>query len=119
MESKFRRYVLRLLFKAARSTGIGYWTVHRLACSGAKVYIAARNESRATEAIKKLKAEGLSPGNGEIVWLKLDLSDIRGTKLAAEDFLRKEKRLDILGSSWGMAQCDYLMLSLIVNNAGW
>ena len=66
---------------------------------GAKVYLAARNESRANEAIKKLMAEGLGPGNGEIVWLKLDLSDIRGTKLAAEDFLRKEKRLDILGPS--------------------
>jgi NAD(P)-dependent dehydrogenase (short-subunit alcohol dehydrogenase family) len=66
---------------------------------GAKVYLAARNESRATEAIKNLTAEGLGPGNGEIVWLQLDLSDIRGTKLAAEDFLRKEKRLDILGPS--------------------
>lgn len=57
------------------------------------------DESCTTEAIEKLKSEGVGPRNGEIVWLKLDLRDIRGTKLAAEEFLRKEKRLDILGSS--------------------
>lgn len=82
------------------SKGIGYWTVHRLSSSGARFYLAAMDESCTTEAIERLKAEGgAGPGNGEIVWLKLDLSDIRGTKLAAEDFIRKEKRLDILGPS--------------------
>lgn len=45
------------------------------------------------EAIKKLKAESLGPG--EIVWLKLDLINIQGLKLA-EELLRNKKRLDIL-----------------------
>lgn len=79
------------------SKGIGYWTVHRLACCGAKVYLTARNEARATEAIERLKGEGLGPGNGEILWLKLELGDVSGTKAAAEEFLRTENRLDILG----------------------
>ena len=47
------------------------------------------------EAIKKLKAESLGPG--EIVWLKLDLINIQGLKLAEEELLRNKKRLDILG----------------------
>jgi len=43
-----------------------------------------------------LKKEGL--GDGSLHWLKLDLSDPRGVKSSAEEFVRKEDRLDILGA---------------------
>ena len=76
------------------STGIGLETVRHLARAGAKVYLAARNESRAAGALEQLEHDGL---NGEVIWLKLDLSDPRDAKKAADDFLRKERRLDILG----------------------
>jgi len=76
--------------------GTGFGTVKHLARRGAKVYMAARNETKATEAIARLKSEGLEPGNGEILWLKLNLSDPRDAKKAAEEFLAMEKRLDIL-----------------------
>ena len=52
--------------------------------------------TKVTEAIAKLESEGLGPGNGQIIWLKLDLSDPRNAKTAAEEFMNKEKRLDIL-----------------------
>ncbi|KAF9235463.1 NAD(P)-binding protein [Melanogaster broomeanus] len=78
------------------NTGIGYATIKHLARRGAKVYMAARNKSKAEEAIAKLKEEGLAPGNGEVIWLELDLSDPRNAKRTAEEFLSKEKRLDIL-----------------------
>lgn len=68
-----------------------------LARRGAKVYLAARSESKATGAIAGLQAEGLGPGHGEVVWLKLDLSDPRTAKAAAEEFLGREARLDVLG----------------------
>jgi NAD(P)-dependent dehydrogenase (short-subunit alcohol dehydrogenase family) len=58
--------------------------------------MAARNKSKAEEAIAKLKQEGLSPGNGQVIWLELDLSDPRNAKAAAQEFMSKEKRLDIL-----------------------
>ena len=32
------------------------------------------------------KEDGLGPGNGEVVWLKLDLEDPRNAKKAAEEF---------------------------------
>lgn len=58
----------------------------------------ARDESRATGAIAQLKAEGaLVEGKGEVIWLKLDLSTPESTKAAADDFLKREERLDILG----------------------
>jgi hypothetical protein len=58
--------------------------------------MAARNKTKAEEAIAKLKREGLGPGNGEVIWLELDLIDPRNAKTAAQEFMSKEKRLDVL-----------------------
>ena len=52
---------------------------------------------KATKAIAQLKEDGLGPGNGEVVFLKLDLEDPRNAKKAAEEFRQKESRLDVLG----------------------
>ncbi|KAF9047457.1 hypothetical protein BJ165DRAFT_1526765 [Panaeolus papilionaceus] len=60
---------------------------------GAKVYIAARNESKALAAIDQLKAENIEKGSLE--WLYLNLSNPRLAKRAAEEFLNKETRLNI------------------------
>ncbi|KAL0569739.1 hypothetical protein V5O48_012215, partial [Marasmius crinis-equi] len=76
--------------------GIGYGTVQHLARAGAKVYLAARDEKKANDAIAQLNKEGFQPGNGEVVWLKLNLTDPREAKKAAEEFTSREKRLDIL-----------------------
>lgn len=81
------------------SSGIGFTTVLHLARKGCKVYLAARNEQKATEALKQLKADGLGPGHGEVIWLKLDLADLKGAQVAAQEILEKELRLDILGQS--------------------
>ena len=78
------------------SAGIGYSTVKHLARKGAKVYIAGRSKTRAREAISRMKHEGLEPGNGEVVWLELDLIDPRNATKAAKEFMSKEKRLDVL-----------------------
>ncbi|KAF9225117.1 NAD(P)-binding protein [Gyrodon lividus] len=86
----------RVVIVTGGNAGIGYATVKHLARQGAKVYMAARNKSKAEEAIAKLKQEGLAPGNGEVVWLELDLSDPRNAKKTAEEFLSKESRLDVL-----------------------
>ena len=77
------------------SRGIGYHTAKFLARKGAKVYLGARNESKASGAISQLEQEGL--GRGQVLWLEVDLSDPRLAKESAEDFLRRESRLDILG----------------------
>ncbi|KAF9564497.1 NAD-P-binding protein [Agrocybe pediades] len=76
------------------NTGIGYGTVQFLLRKGAKVYIAARNEQRAQDAMNQLRKEGME--DGVVEWLSLDLSDPRLAKRSAEEFLKKEERLDIL-----------------------
>ncbi|KAI5981529.1 hypothetical protein EDD15DRAFT_2332152 [Pisolithus albus] len=74
------------------NAGIGYATVEHLARKGAKVYMASRNKEKAEAAIAQLKALGLE----RVVWLELDLSDPRNAKTAAQEFMNKENRLDIL-----------------------
>jgi hypothetical protein len=59
----------------------------------------ARDESKAMTAISQLEFEGIP--KGRVSWLKVDLGTIRQAKLGAEEFLRREKRLDILGSLIG------------------
>jgi len=50
----------------------------------AKVYIAARSQEKAEEAIKELKEETGKEG----IFLKLDLADLKAVKVAAEEFQR-------------------------------
>jgi len=80
------------------SRGVGYATIKHLARHGTKVYLAARDESRAKAAIARLELDGLSPGNGQVLWHELTLSDPRKAKKSAEEFMKKENRLDVLGA---------------------
>jgi len=69
--------------------------------------MAARNADKATAAIARLQTEGLAPGNGEVLWLELDLSDPRKAKEAAQSFLEKETRLDVLINNAAMPRGPY------------
>lgn len=55
-----------------------------LLAKNAKVYVAARSEEKAREAIEELKTET----NNEGIFLKLDLNDLSSVKSAAQEFLR-------------------------------
>ncbi|KDQ54353.1 hypothetical protein JAAARDRAFT_209454 [Jaapia argillacea MUCL 33604] len=114
----------KVIIVTGGNTGIGFATVQHLARLGAKVYLAARNEGRATAATSRLQAEGLGPGNGEVLWLKLDLSDPRVAKQGAEDFMKSEGRLDVLVNNAAVAivplakSQDGITDSMMVNHIG-
>lgn len=57
----------------------------------------ARNESRATGVIAKLKADGYldDPKSGEVLWHELDLTTPVQAKRSAEEFMKRETRLDV------------------------
>ena len=61
--------------------------------------MAARNKAKAEAAISQLYEEGLGPGNGQVIWLELELSDPRNAKKMAKEFMEREKRLDVLSAS--------------------
>ena len=67
-----------------------------MARNGAKVYLTARDRQKGLDAVERIKAAGLSPGNGQIELLELDLAAPKLARAAAEEFLKKEGRLDIL-----------------------
>ncbi|EDR07006.1 uncharacterized protein LACBIDRAFT_299222 [Laccaria bicolor S238N-H82] len=75
--------------------GIGYSTVKHLARKGAKVYLGARNEEKGKAAIAHLDEEGITPGNA--IYFPCDISTPLQAKQAAEDFISREDRLDVLG----------------------
>ncbi|KAJ7683576.1 hypothetical protein B0H17DRAFT_1205083 [Mycena rosella] len=84
----------KVVIVTGSNTGVGYAMIQMLARKGAKVYMAARDEGRAAEAIKKLESENIN--DGSVHWHKLDLSDPRAANRSAKEFLAKEQRLDIL-----------------------
>jgi NAD(P)-dependent dehydrogenase (short-subunit alcohol dehydrogenase family) len=78
---------------------MGYTIAEHLALHGAKVWMGARSESRAKDAIQiyeQTHAEIKS--KGQIVWLPLDLTSPRDVAKSAKLFLSLEERLDILGT---------------------
>lgn len=79
------------------SAGLGYHTVKQLVLRGAKVYLAARSQSRAEAAIAKLLLECPSAKPENLVWLPLDLGDQSQVASTSRRFLETESRLDILG----------------------
>lgn len=67
----------------------------------AKVYIAARSETKASKAISQMKSQ-FPESKGQLVFLHLDLDDLTTIKSSADDFLSKEDRLDVLWNNAGV-----------------
>lgn len=72
-----RTYLLSYTYRS----GVGLFSAAVLFRKGAKVYFAARNEEKAKACIKRIEEEGLGPGNGQAVFLHLDLADSRKAKI--------------------------------------
>ena len=81
------------------NTGIGYETALDLYQKGAKVYVACRNEGKASNAIERMKAQG---GKGKLVFGHLDLASLSSVKAFADKVLEQESRLDFLVNNAGI-----------------
>jgi retinol dehydrogenase 12 len=67
----------------------------------AKVYVAARSEEKAKRAIELIEA-AFPKSTGQLIFLHLDLDDLTTIKKSAEEFLSKEKKLDVLWNNAGV-----------------
>jgi len=81
------------------NTGIGYETALDLYQKGAKVYVACRNQAKASNAITSMKAAG---GTGQLVYGHLDLASLRSVRDFAALVLEQESRLDLLINNAGI-----------------
>jgi len=85
----------KVILVTGGNTGIGKETILRLAKHNpAKVYLAARTESKARDAIESIKAVLSKPV--DIEYLPLDLSSLKSVRQAAEVVNASTSRLDIL-----------------------
>jgi NAD(P)-dependent dehydrogenase (short-subunit alcohol dehydrogenase family) len=72
---------------------------------GAKVYVGARSESRAKQAISDILSENPSVLKELLEWLPLDLSSLPDVIKAANLFSTTETRLDILSKLRLISSC--------------
>jgi retinol dehydrogenase 12 len=83
------------------SSGVGKELAQVLYSHNAKVYVAARSEEKAKRAIEHIKA-AFPKSTGQLIFLHLDLDDLTTIKKSAEEFLSKEKKLDVLWNNAGV-----------------
>ncbi|KAI1377174.1 putative short-chain dehydrogenase [Hypoxylon crocopeplum] len=83
------------------NTGVGKELARILYSKDSKVYIATRSQDKANAAIEEIKKASPS-SKGDLVFLKLDLSDLTKIKASADEFLAKEKKLDVLFNNAGI-----------------
>jgi len=89
------------------NTGIGKELARILYSKNAKVYVAARSEKKAEEAIQDI-AKSAPASKGSLVFLSLDLSDLNKVKTAADTFLAQEQKLNVLFNNAGLMATDPL-----------
>ncbi|RDL36357.1 Uncharacterized protein BP5553_05709 [Venustampulla echinocandica] len=81
------------------ASGVGYELSKILYSAGGTVYIAARSAERCKGAIERVQSDTRSlprSKGGKLESMVVDLSDLKTVKYAAEEFLKKETRLDVL-----------------------
>jgi len=94
------------------NSGIGYQTALQLANHGAKLHITTRSEAKARETIRRLEEQNPAlKDSGRLHWLVLNLSLVSRAKAAAEEFLSRETRLDILINNAGQLASDFALTS--------
>ncbi|EWZ28651.1 uncharacterized protein FOBCDRAFT_262650 [Fusarium oxysporum Fo47] len=83
------------------NSGIGKELAAILYSKNARVYIAARNESKASAAIKSIRQQHPS-SSGDLLFLHLELDDLTQIPQAARKLLSQETRLDVLFNNAGV-----------------
>ena len=80
------------------NAGVGFEIARVLAATGARVLLGCREQTRAQDAIARIKR--IAP-NADLVWLPLDLGDLDSVRTAAE-IAAKEPRIDALINNAGV-----------------
>ncbi len=98
----------RVFIITGGSSGCGYEVAKAIYWLNGRVYIAGRSEKNAEDAIRTIESEPSSrrvtprDRRGILVFLKLDLNDLGSVKTAAQEFISKESRLDVIWHNAGL-----------------
>lgn len=80
--------------------GIGFEVTRQLARQGFRVFLGARNVEAGRAAAEKLS------GEGDVIFLEIDVSDGDSIRRAAEELARQHKHLDVLVNNAGVLLDD-------------
>ena len=102
------------------SSGIGRSVLESLVARGASVVVATRSEERTRPLLDNLRRQ--HPG-ADVLWLPLDLADLRSIEKAAEVFLQSGRPLHVLINNAGVAGAagltpDGYEITLATNHLG-
>ena len=86
------------------NTGLGYENARYFAGTGMKVIMACRSESRARDAMARLKAD---VEGADLEFFPLDLSDLGSVRQFAEAFKAEHTKLDLLVNNAGIMWTPY------------
>jgi NAD(P)-dependent dehydrogenase (short-subunit alcohol dehydrogenase family) len=76
--------------------GIGFEVARQIARQGFRVFLGARSAKTGQAAAEKLS------GDGKVIFLKIDVSDDKSIRAAAEEVSRQSDRLDVLVNNAGI-----------------
>ncbi|KAG5972235.1 hypothetical protein E4U55_000874, partial [Claviceps digitariae] len=88
----------RVILVTGGTAGIGLETVRELYRTGADVFFTARNLDKAAGVRAQILEEddGEGAARGRLEFVEMDLDSLDSVRRAAEEFLRKSERLNIL-----------------------
>ncbi|KAI0050566.1 NAD-P-binding protein [Auriscalpium vulgare] len=89
----------QIIIVTGGNSGIGKESCRVLLSRNAKVYLAARSESKSQQAIEDLKKQ---TGKDDVHFLQLDLADLSSVRKAAEEYCSKETELHVLLNNGGV-----------------
>ncbi|KAF2861585.1 NAD(P)-binding protein [Piedraia hortae CBS 480.64] len=81
--------------------GVGKELSKMLYLRNGTVYIAGRTPDKAAKAMDEIKAAAPT-SQGRLEFLQLDLADLATIKASAQDFVQRERRLDVLTNNAGV-----------------
>lgn len=91
----------RVIIVTGGYAGIGYELCKILYRKNGTIYIAGRSKEKFDEAEARIRAD-IPTSSGSLAFLQLDLANLDAIKVSADDFLSKEKRLDVLVNNAGV-----------------
>lgn len=94
----------RVAIVTGANVGLGFETTIALASKGAKVILACRSAEKAKQAMNEIKQR---LPNADLVFLPLDLSDLKSVKAFAASILADYSRLDMLINNAGVMMPPY------------
>lgn len=90
--------------------GLGIETARALHATGADVFVTTRNSAKAQSIVDDIHVH--STGQGRIEHLHLELDSLESVRAAAEEFLRRSKKLDVIVNNAGAVPLHHVVSHL-------